>query len=466
PDRAGLSPSSRRHPGQRILGDQRRSLLGRRQHNRPEPPGYLPHRSTGAYLAHSGHGRTPGRPWPHQGSGHPELGKFAPGRGSCARRSGKRRANHACRERLRGGRRSRKDRRRSHGCGSAGTRHARGISHTKSFGIPLRRPLGRDLTVNTLLLQVGLLAAQFVDAGSEPVALSPEISDSGAVDGGSRERVWDASEGRSQDGARFVHLTGQVLAKGSRDPIAAAQVAVQSAPRVAPSTETDSNGQFDMAVECGPQTFVIREPGYEPFSVRRDPCADPAPLLVRLVRRPNLPSYETVVTAERDEPSNDLHGPELTSTPGSLGDPFRTIESLPGVAAVAWPAPIYVICGFKPGNTGYFLNHLQVPQLFRLALEPSVIHPHIFDSMAFYPGGYPARYGRYVAGVVSAQPRAPAEDRTHGEAEIRLYDAGGMFSMPWPDHQGGVALAFRYSYAGALLSLLQNDVRISYWDYQ
>jgi hypothetical protein len=320
--------------------------------------------------------------------------------------------------------------------------------------------------VNTLLLQVGLLAAQFVDAGSEPVALSPEISDSGAVDGGSRERVWDASEGRSQDGARFVHLTGQVLAKGSRDPIAAAQVAVQSAPRVAPSTETDSNGQFDMAVECGPQTFVIREPGYEPFSVRRDPCADPAPLLVRLVRRPNLPSYETVVTAERDEPSNDLHGPELTSTPGSLGDPFRTIESLPGVAAVAWPAPIYVIRGSNPGNTGYFLDDLQVPQLFHLALGPSVIHPHIFDSMAFYPGGYPARYGRYVAGVVSAQTRAPAEDRTHGEAEIRLYDAGGMFSMPWPDHQGGVALAFRYSYAGALLSLLQNDVRISYWDYQ
>jgi len=324
--------------------------------------------------------------------------------------------------------------------------------------------------VNPLLLHVSLLAAQFVDAGAEPEALPPEISDSGAPDGCPSERHGDASDGWPRDTAVSVRLRGQVLAKGSRNPIVDAQVTVQSALGMAPSTEsdgeTDNNGQFDLASECGPQTFVVHAPGYEPSSVRRDPCAEPDPLLVRLVPRPNLPRYETIVTAERDEPSIDLHGPELTSTPGSLGDPFRTIESLPGVAAVAWPAPIYVIRGSNPGNTGYFLDDLQVPQLFHLALGPSVIHPHIFDSMAFYPGGYPARYGRYVAGVVSAQTRAPAEERTHAEAEVRLYDAGGMVSMPWPDHQGGVALAFRYSYTGALLSLLQNELRISYWDYQ
>jgi hypothetical protein len=85
-----------------------------------------------------------------------------------------------------------------------------------------------------------------------------------------------------------------------------------------------------------------------------------------------------------------------------------------------------------------------------------VIHPHFFESLAFYPDGYPARHGRYVAGVVSAKTRAPAEDRTHLEAEMRLYDAGGLVSLPWPDHSGAVAAAFRYSYTGALLSVLQS----------
>jgi hypothetical protein len=134
-----------------------------------------------------------------------------------------------------------------------------------------------------------------------------------------------------------------------------------------------------------------------------------------------------------------LRGPELTTTPGALGDPFRTIESLPGVATVAWPAPIYAIRGSNPGNTGYFLDDLQVPLLFHLALGPSVIHPQFFDSMAFYPGGYPARYGRYVGGVVAAETRAPPEDRVHAEADVRLYDAGGLLSVPFPN--GGFALA-------------------------
>ena len=179
-----------------------------------------------------------------------------------------------------------------------------------------------------------------------------------------------------------------------------------------------------------------------------------------------MPIYETVVTAPRDEPSIDLRGPELVSTPGSLGDPYRTIESLPGVATVAWPAPIYAIRGSNPGNTGYFLDDVQVPLLFHLALGPSVIHPAFFDSMTFYPGGYPARYGRYAAGVVASQTRAPAEDRAHAVAELRLYDTGGMVSAPLPDGNGGVAAAFRYSYTGALLSLLRNDLHLSYWDYQ
>jgi hypothetical protein len=185
-----------------------------------------------------------------------------------------------------------------------------------------------------------------------------------------------------------------------------------------------------------------------------------------LIPRDNLPLYETVVTAERDQPGVDLRGPELVATPGSLGDPLRTIESLPGVAAVVWPAPIYAVRGSNPGNTGYFLDQLEVPLLFHLALGPSVIHPYFFESMSFYPGGYPAQYGRYVAGVVVTETRAPREDRIHASAELRLYDAGALVSAPLPDGNGAVAAAFRYSYAGALLSLVRSDVKLTYWDYQ
>jgi hypothetical protein len=314
--------------------------------------------------------------------------------------------------------------------------------------------------VTALGLLVFLLGAQSIDGGAEGLAsevIDAGVPSAGGTDGGAVETLALAQ----------AHLRGRILAKGTRNPIVDAKV---SSGASAASAQTDDDGQFDLAVDCGPQRVVVYAPGFDAFTVTRDPCADPTPLLVRLVPRSNLPLYETVVTGERDEPSVDLRGPELTTTPGSLGDPLRTIESLPGVASVAWPAPIYAIRGSNPGNTGYFLDELQVPLLFHLALGPSVIHPHFFDSLAFYPGGYPARYGRFVAGVVSAQTRAPAENgadaRAHAEAELRLYDAGALVSAPWPDHNGGVAAAFRYSYTGALLSLLQNQLRLSYWDYQ
>lgn len=314
-----------------------------------------------------------------------------------------------------------------------------------------------------LLVVVGPIPDAGADGGS--------AADGGVVDVVNAEApAFDAAPDALSDGAgertATGRLHGHVLAKGSRGPVSAAKIVAIRADGSALAGEAGDDGSFDLPIPCGPSAVTVRAPGFDPLVLEHDACATSAPLVLRLVPRPNLPVYETVVVAARDEPSVALRGSELVSTPGSLGDPFRTIESLPGVATVAWPAPIYAIRGSNPGNTGYFLDDVQVPLLFHLALGPSVIHPGFFDSMAFYPGGYPARYGRYAAGIVTSQTRAPAEDRVHAAAEVRLYDAGGMLSVPWPDGNGGVAAAFRYSYTGALLSLLRNDLRLNYWDYQ
>ncbi len=276
----------------------------------------------------------------------------------------------------------------------------------------------------------------------------------------------DGEPAKGGDGAAVVWLHGQILAKGSHGPVSSATVLAKGADGRQTQVEASDDGRFELPVVCGELALSVRSPGYQLLSVTTDGCARADPLQLRLLPRPNLPTYETVVTGERDQPSVDLRGAELTSTPGTLGDPLRTIESLPGVAAVAWPAPIYAIRGSNPGNTGYFLDQLEVPLLFHLALGPSVIHPYFFDSLSFYPGGYPAELGRYVAGVVATETRAPRADSVHASADVRLYDAGALFSVPMPDGNGAVAAAFRYSYTGTLLSLLRNDVKLAYWDYQ
>lgn len=319
------------------------------------------------------------------------------------------------------------------------------------------------------LALLGLLAAEAGDARARDAGCASGSGVDAGTGQGEAGAVPDGAAvapGEGQDARVAVHLRGHVLARGSSTPIVAATVVATAAEGGATRAETNDDGGFDLVVRCGGLVISVRAPGYERLTVTSDACTSETPLSLRLLPRPNLPVYETVVTAKHDQPSVELRGPELVTTPGSLGDPLRTIESLPGVAAVAWPAPIYAIRGSNPGNTGYFLDQLEVPLLFHLALGPSVIHPNFLDSMSFYPGGYPAEYGRYVGGVVTTETRAPPVDRAHASGEVRLYDAGALVSFPLPDGNGAVAAAFRYSYTGALLSLLRNDVHLSYWDYQ
>jgi hypothetical protein len=325
--------------------------------------------------------------------------------------------------------------------------------------------------VSSLLLSLTLVfaASAGVDAG---VADQGPGVDGGAADIAPSEASPTLAPTPGPDGAivdsapATGRLRGRVQAKGGRRLVADAQVKATSATGEVTTNADADSGRFEMSLPCGQHSLVVSAPGFSSFSISRDACVDLEPMAVRLAPRSNLPNYETVVVAPKDEPAIALRGQELTTTPGALGDPLRTIESLPGVASVAWPAPIYAIRGSNPGNTGYFLDDIQIPMLFHLALGPSVIHPYFFGSIDFYPGGYPARYGRYVAGIVSAQTRAPAEDGWHAAVDVRLFDAGAMASVPWPDGKGAVAVAFRYSYTGALLSLLQNSLKLSYWDYQ
>jgi hypothetical protein len=252
-----------------------------------------------------------------------------------------------------------------------------------------------------------------------------------------------------------------VLAKGGHEVIPEATLGLPDAPLGV----TNDVGEFALDLPCGPQALSVRAAGFDPLQTTVDACAAPgAPLTLRLVPAADRPSRETVVRVKAPQPQIQLTGPELTHTAGALGDPLRVIESLPGVAAVAWPAPVYAVRGTNPGNTGFFLDGIEIPALFHFALGPSVIHPYFFRNVDFFPGSYPARYGRYVGGIVSAETRPPSMDDVHMSVDARLYDAGAMVSAPLAG--GAVAAAARYSYTGELISLLDQHIILNYWDYQ
>ncbi|MEO7331560.1 MAG: TonB-dependent receptor plug domain-containing protein, partial [Minicystis sp.] len=195
-----------------------------------------------------------------------------------------------------------------------------------------------------------------------------------------------------------------------------------------------------------------------------------APPKERAPAKPTAPAapqiIEVTVRAEKPAPTVvSLTRAEVRALPGAFGDPFRAIEILPGVTPVVSGLPYFYVRGAPPGNVGYTLDGVRVPYLFHVAIGPSIVNPAMVERVDLYPGGYPARYGRFAGAVVAAETTAPRDD-LHGEGNLRLFDAGAMVESGFAGGRGSALIGGRYSYTAALFSLISPTVHLDYRDYQ
>lgn len=156
---------------------------------------------------------------------------------------------------------------------------------------------------------------------------------------------------------------------------------------------------------------------------------------------------------------------EVRQLPGAFGDPFRAIESSPGLTPVVSGLPYFYVRGAPPGNVGYYFDGVRVPYLFHFGLGPSVIQPSLVARTDIHKGGYPAALGRWAGGVVDSTATPPSQ-RFHGEAVLRIIDAGGLVEAPFDNGRGSVLAGGRYSYTSGLFSLLDAKTSLDYRDYQ
>ncbi len=174
---------------------------------------------------------------------------------------------------------------------------------------------------------------------------------------------------------------------------------------------------------------------------------------------------EITVTGEQPAPGEIALGRrEVREMPGVLDDPYRAIEVSPGVSPAASGLPYYFIRGAPPGNVGYFFDGVDVPLLFHAGGGPSVIPAPMIKRVEFFPGPYPASFGRFAGAVVDAESTPPAAS-WRGVGSFRGPDIGGFVEGPLGDDVN-VLFGGRYSAGAAILSALVPQVSLEYGDYQ
>ena len=199
---------------------------------------------------------------------------------------------------------------------------------------------------------------------------------------------------------------------------------------------TDSAGVFRFTSTArGSATLVVQHPGY--LEVRRAlelPLASP----VAIAMQPAPVTLEAI-TVEAGTyrlgnlPDVALDELEVVYTPGAAADPFRAIQTFPGLQSVGEGAGLFVRGG-DLSETRVLLDGATVLSPFRLDTDRTIsfgrFDPFQLRGIQFSAGGFGAEYGDALSAIADLESvDRPAESELGVTAAIGALSAGAHLSL-------------------------------------
>jgi hypothetical protein len=265
-------------------------------------------------------------------------------------------------------------------------------------------------------------------------------------------------------------LQGLVREAGVRAAIPGASVVVAE---TGASAESASDGSFAIGVPAsGAATVRAMAAGFESKEIRLElPHKERLEFFLRRAEE----GFETVVSGKRkkeDQFEKNLAAEEVRGIPGTLGDPLRSVQNLPGVARAGFLGGAIAVRGSNPTDTGFYVDGRPIPVLYHFADGPTVLNSELIDRLRFMPGGFPPEYGRTTSGVIEVRSRKGQGDRLHLTAKADVFDLSVFSEGPITSDGASTFMAgIRRSHLDALMSAFSDEAsRFSilprYYDYQ
>lgn len=222
---------------------------------------------------------------------------------------------------------------------------------------------------------------------------------------------------------------------------------------------TDDRGEFAIELPDGAATLEFSQIGYLRVRLAVDVRAGLAPIAVTLAEAP-VPVTEVQVTASSFGQSGKAEGAvvrrmDVVTTPGGAADVFQALRALPGIHAPTEGAAVYVRGG-EPGETLVRLDGGEIGHPYHYESASgglfSAFDAYMLKSAYFSSGGFSARYGGVLSGVLDIETQDPMNTRT---VSTGANLAGGGASSSWslvPDRLSLVA-TLRRSWPEVLMNL-------------
>jgi TonB family protein len=269
-----------------------------------------------------------------------------------------------------------------------------------------------------------------------------------------------------------VPLSGKVLRKGDRAPLAGVSVIAVAAGGGGGERRavTDEGGHFSFdALPVGDYDLKLRSPTTMPadgtLTLHEGRALEATYYLESKERyastvRGRRPVVETV--------EHTLSIEEVKLIPGTQGDTLKAVQNLPGVARAPFGIGLLVVWGSAPQDTRVYVDGVNIPVLYHFGGLRSTVNSEMVQSLTFVPGAYQADHGLGLGGLVEVGTRHPRSDGYHGYAQMDLVDGSLMLEGPIT-HDLSFAVAGRRSWIDATLPLFtSSSLQLSpvYYDYQ
>ncbi len=225
-----------------------------------------------------------------------------------------------------------------------------------------------------------------------------------------------------------VNFSGELLAAGTREPVAGAQLSIGEV-----VVDADEAGRFEFPpLPPGEVEVTVVAPGFEKFT-EVETLVEGERTEVRYVMMANDDTNVTVVRATRDRKEVSqvkLTAQEFRMVAGTRNDAFKVVQNLPGVARSPFGGAALVVRGSKAWDSRSYVDEIQIPQLFHFAGLNATFNTAMVETIGFTPGNFGADYGRSIGGLVQADVRTPSKSKVHGAVDLNFFDVSAHLETP------------------------------------
>jgi hypothetical protein len=275
----------------------------------------------------------------------------------------------------------------------------------------------------------------------------------------------------THDVAIAARISGAIVDGWTGAPIYGASVILMPASHPVTS---DMDGQFLFSdIGSGIYSLNVTAQGYSGASVKKIEIRknDTSLHTYRIPLQPMTYIAEVTVVANpvevrfKDVMATEMPAELLKDEPGALEDPVKKVQTLPGVVAESDFLSLLYVRGGAANETMLFLDRSYLLNPYHLGGAFTVYYEDLIDTVEFYTGGFPARYGNALSGILDITYRSGDKENYHTMFDFSPISAKLRFEGPVTRGSSSFIAAARRSYWDAAVHLLklQDDIAAPYF---